>query len=110
MEEADEIEGTGGAIESSVSNTVAKLMQEGVLRSNSFKSNASKKEKKVEPTPEPDPEEPDIDDDASAAYELDSIASSLSGSRGSQGEGDDKGIYYVHSDEDDEDDEYYTER
>lgn len=105
-EEADEIEGTSGAIESSVSDTIAKLMQEGVLRSPSMKSNASKKEKEVDPTPDPVAEKPDNDDDASAAWELDSIASSLSGS----GEGDDKGIYYVHSDEDDEDDEYYTER
>ena len=102
-EEADEIEGTSGAIESSVSDTIAKLMQEGVLRSPSMKSNASKKEKKVDPTP--DPEEVVVDDDASAAYELDSIASSLSGS----GEGDDKGIYYVHSDDEEENDGYYVE-
>lgn len=83
-----------GAIAASVSNTIAKLMQEGVLPQPSPK--ATKKETVA---PIADPEQ--AEDMSVGSDYLDSIASSWSdGSNGGEGEG----IYYVHSDgESDED-------
>ena len=81
-----------GAIAASVSNTIAKLMQEGVLPEPSPKN-----EKKMVNPPVADDNE--VADDASVGEGyLDSIASSWSDGS-SRGEGE--GIYYVRSDSDD---------
>jgi len=84
-----------GAIAASVSNTIAKLMQEGVLPQPSPTSEAAKKGSKAGVAPIADGEQAD-DVSVGSGY-LDSIASSWSdGSSGGEGEG----IYYVHSDDD----------
>eukprot|EP00986_Skeletonema_menzelii_P004893 scaffold1709_cov151-Skeletonema_menzelii.AAC.16 len=96
-EKEETVEGTSGAIEASVSNTIAKLMQEGVLPESSSQAKVNKRER-VDPMP--DPEEAD---DASVGSDyLDSIASSWS-SKGDGSKAEGEGIYYVHSEEDDDD-------